>query len=191
MDLTNKILESISSDVKQNISDKVGLAPGAVEDIINLGVPVLLGGLGKNATDSQGAAALSETLDQKHDGSLLNSIGNLFANNQNFNQEGQKILGHIFGEQTEDSKNAIGKKTGIDPAVVAQVLSFIAPLVLAQLGKQKKDANLGQDGLSDLLTQQKAKDGTSIIDIANQFLDKNGDGQVIDDIIGMFKKGGK
>ena len=85
----------------------------------------------------------------------------------------------------------MAKKLNIDANTVAKVLSFVAPIVLAAIGKEKIKSGLNADGLTDLLTKQKTADGNPIMDIATQFLDSNKDCQIFDDLIRMFTKGRK
>lgn len=190
MDLQSKILAALNSDTRQTIGEKTNIDPDSVEKIITTGVPMLLGGLGNNASDSQGASSLSNALESKHDGSLLDSIGDLFAEGD-ANNDGLKILSHVFGAKSEVAGKNIASKTGVDRETVTKVLSFVAPVVLAQLGKEKKDSNLDAGGLSELLKNQSTSNGNPLMDIATQILDKNGDGSMLDDLLGMFTKGGK
>ncbi len=190
MDLQSKILASLNSETRRTISEKTNIDQDSVEKIIASGIPILLGGLGNNASDSQGAASLSKAIESKHDGSLLDNLGDLFADGDT-NNDGLKILGHIFGAKSEVAEKSIANKAGVDVESVAKVLSFLAPIVLAQLGKEKKDSNLDIGGLSDLLKRQNASSGNPLMDIATQILDKNGDGSMLDDLLGMFAKGGK
>lgn len=191
MDLRSKILQSIDENTRQSISKKTDTKPETVDKIIQIGVPILLGSLGKNAADKKGAIELSDTLDKQHDGSLLDNISTIFSESQDTNNDGLKILGHIFGQKQDAAEVRLAKKTGVDAATIVKVLSFVAPIVLAQIGKKKKAASLDKDGLVDLLKEQKTGSGNPIIDLATKFLDKDSDGQIIDDLFGMFTKGGK
>ncbi len=190
MNLQSTISKSIGEDVQQQIANKTNTSPDKVNSIITSSLPILLGTLGKNASRDKGAAELSQTLDEKHDGSLLSNIGDLFTKSGDTNSEGDKILGHIFDSKS-DATEKIAKKNGVDISTVIKVLSFIAPIVLAQLGKKKIESKLDKGGLTDLLKQQKTANGNPLMDIATKFFDKDGDGQVVDDLFNMFSKGAK
>ena len=191
MDLQKIILESIDQDTIKSISYKTQTDTTSVENIIKLGLPIMIGALGKNASDKKGASDLSRALETKHDGSLLETLGSLFGENSDASADGLKILDHIFGSKTEAAEVKLSKKTGVDINTIAKVLSFVAQIVLTNINKKKIKSGLNADGLTDLLTKQKTADGNPIMDIATQFLDSNKDGQIFDDLIRMFTKGRK
>ena len=72
------------------------------------------------------------------------------------------------------------------------MLSTLAPIAMAYLGKEKKQTNAGSADLNGLLggllgSQQKGSSG-GIMDIITGVIDKDGDGDIVDDLIGMFGK---
>lgn len=190
MDIQGLITKTLNDEVQQKIAGQTGLDSDSVSKIISIGAPLLLGSLGKNTSTEEGASSLDSAINEKHDGSLLDNLGDLFTDNDSSNSDGAKILGHIFGSQKEDVEEKVGTKTGVDAASVAKVLSFVAPVVLAQLGKQKAASNLDSNGLADLLQGQKSSSGNSVVDLISQFIDSDDDGNVLDDILGFMTKGG-
>jgi hypothetical protein len=65
-----------------------------------------------------------------------------------------------------------------------------APLVLGQLGAQKKEQGLDASGLLSMLQGEKesASKNSMLMGLATQFLDKDNDGSVVDDLMGMAGK---
>ena len=110
-------------------------------------------------------------------------MGGLFAGGDR-NNDGGKIIEHVLGDRQSSANETIANKTGIDAATVAKILTFLAPLVMAYLGKKKSSDNLDAGGLSDLLKQQKTDNGGLLSDLATAVLDKNKDGSMLDDVIG-------
>lgn len=187
MDVLQQVNASLTKEVRKNISTQTNLDQATVDSVIDTGLPVLLGMLGKNTSSKSGASELSSALKNKHDGSLLSDLGRLFTGSSTKNVDGTKILGHIFGSNTSGVEKKIATQTGVDTETIVKVLSFVAPIVLAYLGKEKAQSNLDAKDLGDLLNQQSANDGGLFVDLATQFLDKDDDGQVVDDILDMFK----
>ncbi|QQS22464.1 DUF937 domain-containing protein [Candidatus Saccharibacteria bacterium] len=141
-----------------------------------------------NSSTPDGAASLDTALTKDHSGSLLESIESLFGGGSS-NPDGGNILGHVFGDKTSVAAETVAQKTGIDAATVANILSFAAPLIMAALAKKKTTAGLDAGGVSDLLKNQTAKNGNPLMSIATAMLDKNGDGNVVDDLLGgLFTK---
>lgn len=74
---------------------------------------------------------------------------------------------------------------------IAPLLAMLAPIVMAYLGIKKRQANTGADGLGDLLGSllggsQQGISGGGIMDILGSALDKDGDGNPLNDILGGF-----
>ncbi|CAM3230724.1 DUF937 domain-containing protein [Deinococcus saxicola] len=128
-------------NAQQQVSQQTGATPQQSASAMEAAIPLLLGAMTRNAGSPQGAASLAGALGQ-HDGSALEMFSQGNAPNM---QEGQKILGHVFGNQQQSAANAVGKRAGIDPQLAMQILSMAAPLVLAYLGRQKQQGG-GQQG---------------------------------------------
>lgn len=70
---------------------------------------------------------------------------------------------------------------------------MLAPIVMAYLGKEKRQTITGEGGLGDLLGgllggSLQSSSGGGIMDIISAALDKDGDGDAMDDILDMFSK---
>ena len=108
-------------------------------------------------------------------------------------KEGGKILNHILGDKTSNVENKLAASSGLNKSQVDTLLTQFAPLLLAQLGKQKKQGNINEGnlvaGIGSLLGQGGSKD---IMGLATKFLDADGDGDIMDDLGkklgGFFKK---
>ena len=135
----------------QQASNQLGVAPDQMHTALEAAVPLLLGQMGQNAQDPQQAASLSQALEQ-HDGSTLDSFQ---QQGQMPNmQDGQAIVGHVFGGNQQSAVNAVSQRAGISPQLAMQILSMAAPLVLGYLGRNKGSSgtvggNLG--GLGNIL----------------------------------------
>ncbi|ACO45665.1 DUF937 domain-containing protein [Deinococcus deserti] len=123
---------------QQTVSRQLGTSPHQTEAAMEAALPLLLGALTRNAQTPEGAAALSGALD-RHDGRALDLFGQGQVPDP---QDGQKILGHLFGNQQHAAANAVSRRAGIDPQMAMQVLMMLAPLVLNYLGRLRQ----GQPG---------------------------------------------
>lgn len=188
------------------ISNNVGAEPSLVNSAIQMALPAIIGGLANNAASPQGAESLNNALDQ-HDGSVLDNLGGLgsliFGQQQQaappppqYNAGG--ILGHIFGSNQGQVAQQVSNQTGLGMGQVAQILMFLAPIVMGYLGKQKQTQGIDAGGLGGLLGgltgQQQQSSGNSMMDMLSGMLDSDRDGSALDDIASMaFKNmmGGK
>ncbi|GMA14504.1 DUF937 domain-containing protein [Deinococcus metallilatus] len=127
---------------QQTVGSRLGTSPQQTEAALEAAVPLLLGAMTRNAQTPGGAEALSGALDQ-HDGQALDLFGQGQMPDM---QEGQKILGHVFGNQQQAAANAVSRRAGIDPQLALQILSMVAPLVLAYLSRRRQGQTQGQAG---------------------------------------------
>ncbi len=185
------------------ISQNVGADSSLVNSAIQMALPSLLGGLANNASTPEGAESLNNTLDQHHDGSILDNLGGLAG--MIFGGGGQTtpapqadaggILGHILGNSQGQVAQDVSNKTGLGIGQVAQILMMLAPIVMGYLGRQKQQQGVGADGLGGLLggllgggQAQGQSAGGSVINMASSVLDRDHDGSAVDDIASMAFK---
>ena len=157
------ILASVATpETLQKIADSTGQSPETVQQIVKNGLPLIVGQLDHNTTTSSGNSALNSALDQ-HSGGLLETLSGLFGGSSN--NDGLSILGHIFGNSSDTAANHVAQKTGIDANTVMQVLSFIAPLVLAYMASHRSSGGKTTD------TQTTTdSSGNSLINIVGSIL---------------------
>ncbi|MGI8669845.1 MAG: DUF937 domain-containing protein [Aridibacter sp.] len=183
-----------SSAVEQ-ISQNLGSNPSVVNSAIQMALPVILGGLARNAQSPQGAEQLDNALSNDHQGGLLDTLSDYLRGGVPSPQQatretnGAGILEHILGGGTQaNATKEISEKTGLNMGQVANLLITLAPIVMSFLGKQKQQNNLNAGGLSDLLTgqtQQMQRSGNPMWDMASRMLDSDGDGSSMDDLASM------
>ena len=136
--MVDAILGSIPID---DLAAQLGTDPDTARDATRKALPALLGGLSSNVS-SGGGEALGAALVRDHDGSLLDRSDTLAAVDPN---EGQKIVGHIFGAQQDRVVETLGATSNADSSIFSKLLPMLAPLVMAWLAKRVGGA-LGAGG---------------------------------------------
>lgn len=181
-------------EAAEQISQNLGADTSTVNSAIQMALPVILGGLANNVQQPQGAESLNNALANDHDGSLLNSLSDFLQGGVPSPQQatrqtnGAGILEHILGNSQGQAAQEISKNTGLNTGQVANLLITLAPIVMAYLGKQKNQNDLGTGGLTDLILGQQRQaqtTGNPMIDMASAWLDKDGDGSAMDDLASM------
>ena len=168
--------------------------PNEASSPVKTAIPTILAGMTRNAQSKEGAESLNRAIESKHDGSLLEDLsGMLQGNTQELQKDGDGILGHIFGNKRSVVEQNISQKTGVSNDKIGPLLSTLAPIVMAYLGKEKKQSNAGAGDLNSLLSgliggSQNSKSGGGIMNMISGVLDKDGDGDVMDDLVNMFGK---
>lgn len=189
--LMDLVKQNLSADAVGQIAQTVGIDQGTANNAIGAILPMLVSGLANNASTEQGAAGLMAALDRDHDGSVLNDVMGFFgsAEPRTKAEEGDKIVNHILGDKTEPAAQGIGQAFGIQPGQAMQLFSKLAPLVMGALGSQKKAGGLDLGALVSMLTAQKQTanaQAPSQLSGLLSMLDRNKDGNVIDDVVGML-----
>lgn len=178
------------------ISQNVGAEPSAVSSVVQMALPALINGLANNASTPQGAESLNNALDQ-HDGSILGNLGGLagaiFGGGQSVGgaatapaTDAGGILGHILGGSQGAVAQEVSNKTGVSVGQVAQILMFLAPIVMGYLGQRKQQEGLDAGSLSNILAgQQQQIQASPQGGFLNSILDQDHDGSMIDDVASM------
>ena len=147
--LLDSVMQQLESrGAIDQIAGKLGVPPEKANSAISAGLPAILAGLAKNAEKPEGAAALSSALDKDHDGSVLDDDAYFDSYEQ---KNGDRILGHVFGEKTGAVETQVSALGGLDPAKGAELMKMLAPLIMGYLGKQKSSGGLDIGKLSQIL----------------------------------------
>ena len=173
------------------LAEQVGGNEGQVKSGVMAALPAMLTALSKNTGTEKGAQELSNALETKHDGSILNNLSGYLSNPDL--KDGAGILNHLFGSQTSNVANAVSQSSGLDSNGSMKILQMLAPVLMGMLGQQKKQNNLDAEGIGNLTSMLASNFGSEagasgIMDVVTNLLDANKDGNVMDDIMGMVGK---
>jgi hypothetical protein len=194
----SSILDLLNSDLGKQLisgaSTQSGQSTEKTSSVLTMALPFLLGAMKKNSATPDGAAGLLGALNGKHDGSILDNLGGLFGGgvDDNVQQDGAGILGHILGGSQPKVENALSQKSGMDAGSVAQILKVAAPILMGLIGKQTRQNNVNDsNGLGDLLGGLMGGGQQEDQSFIESLLDADGDGSIIDDVAGMVLGGDK
>ena len=173
------------------LAEQVGGNEGQVKNGVMAALPAMLTALSKNTGTEKGAQELSNALETKHDGSILNNLSGYLSNPDL--KDGAGILNHLFGSQTSNVANAVSQSSGLDSNGSMKMLQMLAPVLMGMLGQQKKQNNLDAEGIGNLTSMLASNFGSEagasgIMEAVTNLLDANKDGNVMDDIMGMVGK---
>ncbi|WP_417593808.1 DUF937 domain-containing protein [Parasphingorhabdus sp.] len=154
-------------------------------------LPAILGGF-KKTTQAQpsGLDGLGGLLGQLGGGGLLDSV---LGSEPTPVEQGNEVLGQIFGSKEVSRTVAAGaeQQTGISSDLLKKMLPVVAMMVAGYMAKQSTDSAGNGGGLGGLLGGllgggNNAPSGS--MGGLGSLLDLNGDGNPLDDIIGMAGK---
>jgi hypothetical protein len=179
-------MKQLGSTGIDQISGMLGQDKKSTSNALEAILPSLIRGLSRNASQPEGAKALTNALRKDHDGGILDDILGFLGNTDQ--NEGQGILGHILGEKKERVESGLSRSTGLDVSSIIKLMSIAAPLVMGLLGKQSRENDLEADDLSQLLRKEDQNLGrktTRKLSPILQILDSNADGEVTDDLVNI------
>jgi hypothetical protein len=205
-DLASTLLSSFDANSVQAISRQLGLSPQAAGTAIQAALPMLLGQLGRNAAQPEGASALLGAITRDHSATpatgagLGGILGSILGGGGAASQaraagpslaDGMAILGHVFGGGgTQRATNPqVPSVAGLDAASSTKLLAMLAPLVMSALGRMNQGGQLTASSLGGLLgdeSQRVAQAAPSALGgLMGAVLDRDGDGKV--DLSDMLK----
>ncbi len=202
-ELTSAIFSQMDQSHIESIASQLGIDPAQASDAIQQALPLLMGGLARNATSPQGATALHSALERDHAGidigGLLGSVlggggggagggisdvlgsvlGGGSSNSSAAGGIGGAILGHIFGGRRDQAAQGLGQTSGLGGAGASQLLAMLAPIVMAALGNMTRKQGLDSNGLSGILGQENHRlQQSGVGGLLSGVLDSDGDGEV-------------
>ena len=183
-DLVN---ERLDDRTLSQLSQQLGTDPDTTRQAVPAALTALLGGLSHNTSQPEGAQQLASALERDHDGSILDDLAGSLGSSS-LNQQGAGILGHIFGGRRGAVESQVGQRAGLNQAQVARLLMLLAPIVLGALGRAKRQRGLDSGGLSDILSNERRtieQAQPQNRGLLNVLLDRDGDGQVMDDLTSL------
>ncbi|SEC43524.1 DUF937 domain-containing protein [Rhodococcus koreensis] len=156
-------IDDLLSQIPINqIARQLGVDEATAETAVKSALPTLVGGLGANAEDPDGAASLQSALHDHRGTTLLDGGIDI---DQVDTDDGDKIVSNIFGgerDQVASTLGGVGGGSGVGSDLMKQLLPILAPIVLAYIAKQvtgggsapqaqPQDAGQAGGGLGDVL----------------------------------------
>lgn len=145
---TSAVEEILGELPIDQLAAQLGVDPETAEQAAAAVIPSLIGGLAHNA-DNGHEGAIAGALAQHGESSLFGSgpvdLGAVDT------VDGEKIVQHIFGDQSGQMAAALGQRTGASKSLIQQLLPILAPIVLAYLAKKLTGASSQQAGGGSIL----------------------------------------
>lgn len=203
--LTDEVFAQLQGAPLRNLGQQLGIGPTQLAGAVSAALPLLIGALGRNAGQPQGASDLFGALKRDH---RDRDPAQVAAQAPDANADSGQMLGHIFGERQPRVEQSLGQATGLGQNKSQMLMRWLAPIVLAYLAKRMFDrrqpggAAAGQAGdgsvdaadgagpqvLGDILGEEKRRIGQQggLGGVLSGVLDRDRDGDVdISDLIGL------
>jgi hypothetical protein len=208
--LTQGLASQLAGAPVEQIAQQLGIPQEQAQGAIATALPLLMGALGNNASQPQGAQALHAALQDHAGGDIGSVLGSMLGGAMGGAGGGQgndtvgRMLGHIFGGQQTQATQGLGQATGLGNDKTQMLLRILAPIVMAYLanhmfGGQQQQAPVasqdsGPQGLGDILgrevEQMGQQQGGGLGGLLGQVLGGNGGGG-LGGILGGILGGGR
>ena len=187
--LSDELLAQLQGAPLQQLAQQMGAGTDETEQAVAAALPMMLGAMGQNAAQPQGASALFGALKRDHNsdggldlGGLLGSLlgGGASTGNAAAAPDGAAILGHIFGNNQERAESSLGQATGLG-GNAGQLLKLLAPIVMAYLAQRVSAGGMDAGNLGQTLGQERERmqqQGGLGGGLLGSLLDQDGDGQL-------------
>ena len=174
-----------------SMAEELGISNSVAEAGTAALLPAILGGFKKTAqAQPSGLQGFGELLGQLGGGGLLDAV---LGTAPTPVDEGDAILGQIFGSKEVSRTVAAGaeQQTGISNELLKKMLPVVAMMVAGHMARQSPGSPANGGGLGSLIGglfggSRKASSGNP--EGFESLLDVDGDGNALDDIIGMAGK---
>ena len=177
MDLLDMLGKAGGGNSIGQLASAAGLDSKDTSKLIAALAPALMRGLKQKTSSDEGLAGLRRALETGGHEKYIDKPELLSSNDTR--TDGNKILGHIFGSK-DVSRNVAAhaaESTGLSASLIKKALPLLASLAM---GAMSKSTSAGKD-------LGKTLSGGGLGPLASMF-DKDGDGGVLDDVLGMVKK---
>ena len=126
----NSIGALLSGGGVKAISKRTRLPAGDVAKVMSYGIPILVGGMNRNAATAQGEQSLSDAL-RYHSGDDVSNVGK-FLKGADL-KDGKKILGHVLGGDQQDVVEQISRASGVTKGKTATILALLVSSLLLSM----------------------------------------------------------
>ncbi len=162
------LIDDLTAQLQQGntlsqLSQQLGADETSTAQAISMALPMLIGGLAREVETPAGAQSLNQALEEDHDGSLLDNVSPLFGAATSGAADiavpralnGAGILEHVLGRKREPVQQGIGRATGLNSQQIGRLLMMLAPLVMAYLGRRKRQTGAGANEIGAELQAEK------------------------------------
>lgn len=184
--LIDELMSQLQGPAMGQMAQQLGADAGTTSQAIGAALPMIVGALGRNAQQPDGAAALLGALQRDHSGGGAMDLGGMLGamlggGGQSASPAGLGglggllgglmgggapasrqldaggILGHIFGGAQPRAEAGLGQATGLNTSQASKLLMMLAPVVMAALAKRVSASQLDAGGLGSALGQERTR----------------------------------
>ncbi len=208
MGFLDDLYKNHGNDVEEQMSSELGIPRDRAAQILPQAAPLILAQL-KRRMEQHGPAQVEREMEEAHGDLDMDDIGAILRRGrdqasvygdprqqqqqqQQAPQSGgtlQDLLGALLrGNGAQATQQHLSNQLGVSPGMAAKIIPMVAPLILSALMKsrgqaQQQQQQQQQGGGYAPQQQGQAPSGGGVGGILASILDKNGDGNILDDLL--------
>jgi len=191
--MENPIQQFMTQQALNLIGKQLGFSNGIPPQLVGLASKMLMSGMARNVQQPGGAEALFNALNNDHANSgILGKLLDFIPGAAAGGGPGAGILRHVLGNNLDPMVAVFSKATGLPQAKTKQLLMIVAPIVLGYMGKRMMNMKMNKQELASDVRDHYYRPGTrqpaADNGLLGKLLDRDGDGQVMDDAVGILKQ---
>ena len=182
MSLLETIVSAQGGALVKQLADNSGVDVNDALTILGKLVPELTQQIKQNATEPKGFDALMQALESGQHQRYLERETEAFT--PEAVADGNAILGHLLGSKDRSRAVAaeVAEQVGASDSLIKQMLPLVATMVMGAMGSQTRSNNGALGNLSGMMGSGQQNQAMGML---ASFLDRDNDGSVIDDVMGM------
>lgn len=189
MALIDQLQSQLSGSALSALSQQLGADEQATNQGISAALPVLMSAMARNANSTEGASGLMSMIDQDGDGSIMDDLAGFLGSTEN--GPANSILSNLLGPKQGTAERGISQASGLNSGQTSALIANLAPVVMSFLTQQKQQGNMDTNGLQNMMQQergimQERAAGNPLVDMATRLMDADGDGSMLDDLMGKL-----
>ncbi len=160
INLMDLVKDQLTDGIMDKLSSAIGENTSATSSAVSHFLPALMGGIIDKGSSQSGASSIMKLItDNALGGDTLSNLGSLLGGGDKtstFMKLGGTLLSGLLGSRQDSMLSNLLSLTGLGRKSGSSLLSFLAPIVLGQLGKLISRDNMDAGGVQRLLSSQKS-----------------------------------
>lgn len=167
--------------IAKTIAKQLGIDISDAGSIIGKLAPILMGGAKSNLQSDKDSGDLLKHIENSKYSDILDKPEAQEMKNSSFTEMGNDILSSLTGskENSREVAKHVEKETGMSSSIIKSMLPMLAPMIIGALTQKTAPA------VNEFKEQKRSSGLDSIL---TSLIDKDNDGSMIDDVMGMAAK---
>lgn len=135
MDMNDVLKMMMSSDALGQVSEQAGISQQDASAAMEVILPMLLQGMQGQASNQSTQKGFLDAL-MAHSQDDTSDVPKAIKKADT--ADGAKIVNHLLGSDEEEIAAKAKKKSGLDTKTILKIMAIVAPILMAQMGKNAK-----------------------------------------------------